>query len=72
MARNRNTGWHRLERAHDNVRVALSWAIEQGKRMEALRWAGHGEILGSARGYWSEGRQWLEQALALSNEAVPA
>jgi predicted ATPase/DNA-binding CsgD family transcriptional regulator/uncharacterized protein HemY len=56
----------RLEAEHDNLRSALKWAIEQGANDIALR-------LGSAlmqfwrmHGHLSEGRAWLEGALAAS------
>jgi tetratricopeptide (TPR) repeat protein len=57
-----------FERAHNNVRVALLWALEQGKRSEALRLVGAMGQFWWMRGYWSEGRQWLEQTLALGLE----
>jgi predicted ATPase/DNA-binding CsgD family transcriptional regulator len=54
----------RLEEEHDNFRVALSWTLEQGGTELALRL---GAALGEfwyIRGYLSEGRRWLEEALA--------
>ncbi len=65
----RHVGWmSRLESAHDNVRAALRWALEQGHSVAALRLSGGMGEFWDVRGYWSEGRQWLEQALALSRE----
>lgn len=55
-----------LERAHDNVRAALRWAIEEGDSASALRLSALMGEFWEMRGYWSEGRQWLERALALS------
>ncbi|HLJ32412.1 MAG TPA: tetratricopeptide repeat protein, partial [Ktedonobacteraceae bacterium] len=62
----------RLEHEHDNLRAALHWSLEQGKarhRMEmALR------LGGALRRFWlvhahiSEGRTFLEEALAESGE----
>ena len=62
----------RLEHEHDNLRAALHWSLEQGKsrhRMEmALR------LGGALRRFWlvhahiSEGRTFLEQALAESGD----
>ncbi len=63
-----------LEREHDNLRAALAWAMERGKSgqsMEmALRLAGALERFWEVRGYLSEGRKWLEQAL-MSSGAIP-
>jgi non-specific serine/threonine protein kinase len=69
-------GWlDRLEREHENVRAALRWALDGAPDVEA------GLRLGSAvwwfwreRGYASEGRQWLERALAApgSEHVAPA
>jgi predicted ATPase/class 3 adenylate cyclase/DNA-binding CsgD family transcriptional regulator len=65
----------RLEREHDNLRATLSWSLEPvqaGPRLEtALRL---GEALVGfwwVRGFYSEGRAFLEQALARS-EGVAA
>ena len=60
----------RLEQEYDNLRAALAWAVEQresGQRMEAaLRLSGALERFWEVRGYLSEGRKWLEQALMSS------
>jgi predicted ATPase/DNA-binding CsgD family transcriptional regulator len=64
----------RLEREHDNLRAALVWAAEpsaSGQRMEAaLRLAGALARFWEVRGYLSEGRKWLERALA-SSAGIP-
>jgi predicted ATPase len=61
----------RLEREHDNLRAALGWSVERAEaRGMALRLAGalvHDSVV---RWYISEGRTWLERALAQS-EGVP-
>jgi predicted ATPase/DNA-binding SARP family transcriptional activator/DNA-binding CsgD family transcriptional regulator len=63
------TWLHRLEVEHDNFRMALSWALEQGEAELGLRL---GAALGGfwqRQGYWSEGQTWLEAALSLANES---
>ncbi len=64
----------RLEREHDNLRAAWQWMLEQvgdGKEM-ALRLGGALWNFWWSRGYWSEGRDFLERALLASERvAVP-
>lgn len=62
----------RLEAEHDNFRWALKLAVEQDREETAL-------LMGSAlmpfwrmRGHFSEGRNWLEAALAASSIPGPA
>jgi tetratricopeptide (TPR) repeat protein len=54
----------RLEDEHDNVRMALPWALAAGRYDLAVRlgWALH--IFWAMRGYHHEGRRWMEAALA--------
>lgn len=70
----------RLERERDNFRAAMRWLLERAKdgqntedgREMALRF---GVALGDfwvIHGYWSEGRTFLEQALAASEGTVTA
>jgi predicted ATPase len=63
----------RLEEEHDNMRAALSWSLGQGQDSElALRM---GAALGEfwyLRGYFGEGRRWLEEALAKANRTPTA
>ena len=54
----------RLEREHDNIRAALSWTLEHQQAELALRLGGALRWFWSARGYYGEGRRWLEQALS--------
>jgi len=59
----------RLEREHDNLRAALQWALERGEAEEsrgemALRLGGALRRFWRTRGHLSEGRTYLERALA--------
>jgi predicted ATPase/class 3 adenylate cyclase/DNA-binding CsgD family transcriptional regulator len=64
----------RLEREHDNLRAALEWLLKQGKAGEnvemALRLAGALEWFWKVRGYFREGRTFLERALAACEGAA--
>jgi predicted ATPase/DNA-binding SARP family transcriptional activator/DNA-binding CsgD family transcriptional regulator len=53
-----------LEGEHDNLREALSRALERGEHELGLRFCGALWRFWLARGYLSEGRQWTVQALA--------
>ena len=55
----------RLEAEHDNLRAALTWAVERLEPVAALRLGGSLWLFWHIRGYVSEGRSWLERALAL-------
>jgi non-specific serine/threonine protein kinase len=57
----------RLEQEHANLRAALSWSLASEDDQEALmglRLAGALGWFWHLRGYWSEGRSWLEQVIA--------
>jgi non-specific serine/threonine protein kinase len=60
---NQAAWFDRLEADHDNLRVALAWSSEHDPalliRMTAALWR-----LWTVRGYFAEGRSWLERALA--------
>jgi predicted ATPase/DNA-binding CsgD family transcriptional regulator len=62
---------YRLEREHENLRAALSWLMERAEAGEAgqvemaLRLGGALWGFWTVRGHWSEGRNFLERALAV-------
>ena len=65
-----------LEREHDNLRAVMRWSLERGEMGHsiemALRLGGALWRFWDVRGHWSEGRNFLEWALAGSKEvAVP-
>jgi hypothetical protein len=56
---------------HDNVRAVLTDALEHGRADVALRLGGAVWLFWVTRGYWSEGRRWLESALAGTMKSDP-
>lgn len=60
----------RIELEHDNLRAALRWSIGNGKAETALRIGGALWTFWEMRGYFTEGREWLEATLAMG-EPVP-
>jgi predicted ATPase/class 3 adenylate cyclase/Tfp pilus assembly protein PilF len=60
----------RLEAEHDNMRAALSWALGQEMVELTLRLAGALWRFWWTQGYDSEGRRWLEEALAMDGRAL--
>src|SRR5581483_41520 len=61
-----------LESDHPNLRAALQWSFDRGDHETALRICGALSRLWWLRGYLSEGRAWLERALANAEGARPA
>jgi predicted ATPase/DNA-binding CsgD family transcriptional regulator len=59
-----------LDPEHDNLRAVLRWAVETDQAATACRLAAALWRFWHARGHWSEGRAWLEQALA-SDGQIP-
>jgi predicted ATPase/DNA-binding CsgD family transcriptional regulator len=62
----------RLEQEHDNLRAAMQWMLEhaeEGKAM-ALRLGGALRSFWFVRAYFSEGRDFLEQALLRSDDVA--
>ena len=67
------TSWlDRLEQEHDNVRAALSWFLEAGQAVMALRLASALERFWVVRGYRNEGLAFLERALEESARVAPS
>ena len=62
------TWLERLERAHDNMRAALHWALESDRAAIALRMSAALERFWVIRGHRHEGLAFLERALAGSAE----
>jgi predicted ATPase/DNA-binding CsgD family transcriptional regulator len=61
----------RLEQEYDNMRAALAWSLENSSEDAARRLCGALWRFWWARGYDSEGRQFLEQSLANHAQASP-
>lgn len=61
----------RLEREYGNLRAALGWALETGETEQGLWFGGALGEFWYLSGHLSEGRRWLEAALASSSGARP-
>ncbi len=62
----------RLQEEHDNFRQSLDWSIAGHDPEQGLKLAGLLRRFWEWRGFFSEGRQWLDQALSASPQAPPA
>ena len=62
---------NRLADEHDNVRAALGWLLTQGDAERSLRLVGAIWVFWLRRNLYTEGRRWLEAALALPGSAPP-
>ena len=59
-----------LETEHDNLRAALTWALESKQIEAGLRLASALALFWEIRGYVQEGVRWLERLLAEADEHV--
>lgn len=64
-------GLQRLEREHDNIHAALSWLLREGEPRAGLRLAVALWWFWYVRGALTDGRMWLEAALARATDIDP-
>jgi predicted ATPase len=62
----------RLEMEHDNLRMALKWSLHHEALEAGWRIAGDLARFWYLRGYWNEGREWLERLLSHPWDEAPA
>jgi ATP/maltotriose-dependent transcriptional regulator MalT len=61
-----------LDQVQDNIRTALNWFIAEQDAEMALKLSGRLVRYWGVRGYMQEARQWLERALAMSDNVSPS
>lgn len=67
-----NEEWlSRLEKEHDNIRVALGWSLHSGEAAIALRLAGSLWWFWYLHGHYTEGRKWIQTALDSNASFTP-
>ena len=64
--------FERLDAEYANLRAALRWGLTSRQRDLGMRLAAGLAVFWRVRGYLSEGREWLEQALSAGAEAPRA
>jgi predicted ATPase/DNA-binding winged helix-turn-helix (wHTH) protein len=74
LARADQIAWlNRLQREHDNLRLALEWCVAAPERgNQSMELAGALCWFWLKRGYFGEGQEWLERALSVGRDATPA
>jgi predicted ATPase/DNA-binding XRE family transcriptional regulator len=61
----------RMETEHANIRAAIGWLLEGGDVEMAVRFAWALWLFWWIRGHFTEGRQWMEDALSRCTATVP-
>jgi tetratricopeptide (TPR) repeat protein len=69
---NQSVWMDQLEVEHDNLRTALGWCLESDESGQAVRLAGSLWQFWYTRGYFREGRRWLESALSADSGSASA
>jgi non-specific serine/threonine protein kinase len=74
LTRAEQIAWlHRLQREHDNLRLALEWCVAAPERAnQSMELAGALCWFWLKRGYFREGQEWLERVLSVGRAATPA
>lgn len=70
FSKEQSAWFDQLEMEHDNFREALEWSLKNAEYQAALRLAGALHWFWHVRGYFSEGRRWLERAMAEGDEPL--